>query len=113
MKPLSGGTLTAGYGRIRNTGTPKTLVAVTLDCAASVSLHETYEHNGRLTMRSVPRIPLPPGTEVKFSPGGAHLMIERLTIPASGHCKAGFLVYDSAEGQDRPYSFAIPLIERQ
>lgn len=113
MKPLSGGTLTVGYGRIRNTGTPKTLIAVTLDCAPSVSLHETYENNGRLTMRSVPKIPLPPGAWVEFTPGGTHLMIERLTIPASGHCQADFLVYESAEGKERTYSFAIPLVERQ
>lgn len=113
IQPMADAAFTASYGRIRNDGTAKTLIAVTFDCAQSASLHETRETNGRLAMRSVPEIPLPKGEVVEFTPGGRHLMLEKITIPAGGHCKANFLIRDNFSGEERLYTFRIPFSERR
>jgi copper(I)-binding protein len=59
-----------------NTGTvPCTLVAVTSDAYAEVSIHQSMETHGMAEMRPVTSIALDPNVPVRFAEGGYHLML--------------------------------------
>src|SRR6185437_14279087 len=71
-------TMWAGYGVLRN-GSSR---AVTLTGASSpdfamAQIHETREDNGVEHMRRIDPLVLPAGGEVRFAPGGKHLMLMR------------------------------------
>jgi copper(I)-binding protein len=69
-----------GYMEIENHGkTPDQLLAVKSDVAQAVEIHETRNANGMSTMRKVQDpLAIPPGGELKFTPGGYHVMFVKL-----------------------------------
>ncbi|HTJ98299.1 MAG TPA: copper chaperone PCu(A)C [Bordetella sp.] len=72
-----------GYMEIENEGTtPDQLIGIKSDAAGSVSMHQTVTNNGVSTMREVDGgVTVPAKGEVKFAPGGYHIMFEKLKAP--------------------------------
>lgn len=74
--PMSNGTMTVAYGSIENVGAgERHLLGVSLSCAESAELHETLTSAGQVSMRALPSVIIPPSGEVRFAPGGKHLMV--------------------------------------
>ncbi|MGG5812102.1 copper chaperone PCu(A)C [Falsiroseomonas sp. CW058] len=72
----------AGYLTLRNTGAaPDRLVAARAAIARTVELHTHIRDGEVMRMRPVPAVDLPPGQELRFQPGGLHLMLLGLTAP--------------------------------
>ena len=71
-------TMWAGYGVLRN-GSPRavTLTGASTPDFAMAQIHETREENGVEHMRRIDSLELPAGGEVRFAPGGKHLMLMR------------------------------------
>jgi copper(I)-binding protein len=67
----------AGYMVIRNAGAaPDRLIAAETPRASRVELHEMSVTEGIMRMRPITDgIALPPGAEVRLTPGGQHLML--------------------------------------
>lgn len=72
-----------GYMEIENDGNaPDQLIGIRSDAAANVSIHQTVTSNGVSTMREVEGgVTVPAKGEVKFTPGGYHVMFEKLKAP--------------------------------
>jgi copper(I)-binding protein len=72
----------AVYFSITNGG-PKAdlLLSVNSPIARVIEIHESREVQGSVRMREVPSVECPPGTTVKISPGGLHVMLLGLTRP--------------------------------
>lgn len=67
---------TAGFFSVTNqTGETQRLVAVAIEGAAKVELHETRDG----TMRAVAFVEIPPGETLAFRPNGWHLMVGPLS----------------------------------
>ena len=74
--------VTAGYARLRNTGTrAETLVRVTTPAAGATELHRTVHKGGMMEMDAVPELVIPAGSTVAFTPGDYHLMIMQVSQP--------------------------------
>lgn len=54
---------------------PDELIAAETPAALGVEIHLTEIEDGRATMAELASAPLPPGEEVRFRPGGLHLML--------------------------------------
>jgi copper(I)-binding protein len=67
---------------IRNPGpAADRIVSARTPAARTVELHTHIRDGDVMRMRPVPAIDLPPGQEVRFAPGGLHLMLIGLTAP--------------------------------
>lgn len=76
----------AAYVTISNHGSADdALVGASSSASASVELHEMNMSGGMMRMRAIPRVAIPAGATVSFSPGGNHLML----IGLNGPLKAG------------------------
>lgn len=75
--PLPGKTMTAGYFEVRNeTRQAAVITGATANGFGAVSIHETrLDENGVARMVSVAQLPLAPGEQISFAPGGLHLML--------------------------------------
>ncbi len=51
------------------------LLAVISDYARKVEMHETFEKDGMSSMVAIDKVAIPAKSEVKFEPGGKHLML--------------------------------------
>lgn len=66
----------AGYFTIHGGPTDTTLVSVTTDVAVRSEMHETKAAaGGGMTMDAVQQVPIPALQQVKFQPGGKHIML--------------------------------------
>jgi len=76
----------AAYLTLRNTGAePDTLAAVSSPIAAAAGVHGSMTAGGGSMMTRIADLPIPPGGQVTLKPGGAHLMLERLSrLPKPG-----------------------------
>jgi copper(I)-binding protein len=71
-----------GYLEIENDGkTADRLLSVKADVAESVEMHETRTADGVSSMRGVDAVDIPAGGELKFTPGGHHVMFLKLKGP--------------------------------
>jgi copper(I)-binding protein len=71
-----------GYLELENEGkTADRLLSIKADVAETVEVHETRTENGVSSMRGVGALDIPAGAEVKFSPGGYHVMFLKLKAP--------------------------------
>lgn len=65
----------AGYLRIVNQGTTeRTLVGVSSETFQQVMVHRTVQEEGTARMVHLDELPLPIGQEIRFEPGGLHIM---------------------------------------
>lgn len=65
----------AGYFTIHGGPEEVSLRGVTTEGALRVELHESVMQNGMMTMKPIESVAVPAKTEVKFAPGGKHLML--------------------------------------
>lgn len=71
-----GATMLAGYLTIKNNrDTVVNVLAAQSDLFDTVSVHQTVIENGVARMRELHSLEIAPGQEVKFAPGGMHLML--------------------------------------
>jgi copper(I)-binding protein len=58
------------------------LLGASSDAADDVALHRTVEEGGALRMQPAPEgLAVPPGGVLRLEPGGAHVMLSRLSTP--------------------------------
>jgi copper(I)-binding protein len=77
-RPAAAGTNGVGYLTLVNRGKADALVGVETSVAAKVEMHASSMAGGVMRMSAEDRVPLPPGAEVRFAPGGRHLMLLNL-----------------------------------
>ena len=77
------------------------LIGASSPLAAQVEIHVTREEGGMTRMRRVERVPLPPGTTVRFAPGGTHLMLTGLKRPLAAGEKVPLLLRFAGAGEQR------------
>lgn len=65
----------AGYLVIHGGEEPVKLLRVSSEGAMRIEMHESAMKDGMMTMKPVENVDVPAKTEVKFAPGGKHLMI--------------------------------------
>lgn len=63
-----------------NSNAPAFLTAVTLAHADTVEIHRTTQTDGIMRMRAVDSLGVQPGTQLRFEPGGNHLMVKGLRL---------------------------------
>lgn len=74
--PAVAGRPAAGYFTLHGGPTPATLVAVSTETAIRAELHETKRTaSGAMAMAGIASVPVPALGEVRFAPGGRHLML--------------------------------------
>lgn len=67
---------TAAYLTVTNPGAEAvTVEAASADRAKRVEMHDTREVDGMLRMRQQASVTIPAGGELRFAPGGLHLML--------------------------------------
>ena len=72
----------AGYLTLQNHGVDTdTLLSVSAEMARSVTLHATLMDEGIMRMREQAVVEIPPKGEVRFEPGGLHIMFMGLAKP--------------------------------
>src|SRR5690606_27889370 len=78
VRAMPAGLPSAGYFRIKNTGSaPVTLIGAEAEGFRKVMLHTHLDTGGMSRMVHVDRVDLPPGGGFDFAPGGHHLMLEQ------------------------------------
>ena len=104
----AGAKANAGYMTLVNVA-PEDLTLVSIESAAfdRVEMHEMATVDGLMKMREIDDLVIPANGQVKFSPGGKHLMMigprERLT---AGHTVDLILVFESGARQKVTISVA-------
>jgi copper(I)-binding protein len=68
-----------GYFLVHGTGTADALVGVSSPMAERIELHSMVNENGVMKMRAQASFAVPAKGELKFAPGGNHLMIYGLS----------------------------------
>ncbi|WP_454692269.1 copper chaperone PCu(A)C [Achromobacter aloeverae] len=91
-----------GYMEIDNDGKQADrLLSITSPIADSVEMHETRTENGVSSMRATGPVTIPPDSEIKFAPGGYHLMFLKLKQPLKqGDEVPATLVFEHAGAVD-------------
>lgn len=103
-----GSKMTAGFGRLVNTGTDEMIIAGwSSDDFGDVSLHRTVTEDGISQMRSVAQLKISPGSEQVLEPGGFHLMFMR---PVVADRQTVRLEVELSDG--RHFIFDLPVIRR-
>ena len=64
-----------GYFRVQGGPQPVELVAVTANLAQRIEMHESVKENDMVTMKPITSAAVPAQGELRFAPGGKHLMI--------------------------------------
>lgn len=76
------------------------LVKVESPVAAVVEVHVSEMKNDLMTMRAVPSVTLPAGKQVRFAPGGYHIMLMDLKQPVkNGESVPLKLTVEAADGK--------------
>jgi copper(I)-binding protein len=94
-----GGTVTAGYGKITNTGTEaERLIGASLSGARSGEIHFTTERDGIVKMGPLrDGVPIAAGQTVELKPGNLHIMFTGLSSSLDGDTYAdGTLTFEKA-----------------
>jgi len=87
LSPIEGRP-SAGYFVIHGGPQPVSLRGVVTPSALRLEMHETVDENGVSMMRPIDRVEVPAAGEVKFEPGGRHIMLFGID---GGALKAGEL----------------------
>lgn len=73
--PAVPGRPAAAYFTVEGAPAPTTLHRVTADYAIRAEMHQSMARGSSASMRPVDDVPVPAGREVKFEPGGRHVML--------------------------------------
>jgi copper(I)-binding protein len=71
----------AAFFTVKNAGQKDVLLSVATPASASAEMHEMSMAGGMMRMRQLPQIKLVPNAELKFSPGGRHVMLINMKQP--------------------------------
>jgi periplasmic copper chaperone A len=106
-RPAAAGTTGVGYAVIANRGhAPAVLVKVESPIAAKGEMHRSALAGGIMRMTPEPRVEIPAGGEVAFTPGGRHLMFVGLKRPLNpGDRLPATLTF--ADGRSLKVDFAV------
>jgi hypothetical protein len=78
FRSLPGGVPAGGYFTAQNnTGKDVAITGVSSDACGMLMMHQSKATGGMSGMDMVSQVKLPPGGQVKFAPGGYHLMCEQ------------------------------------
>jgi periplasmic copper chaperone A len=80
-RPAMVGRIGIVYLTIIDSGAPDRLIGARSPVAAKASLHQSINDHGVMKMRPVAVLPVQPGTPLKLSPDGYHIMLEGLKQP--------------------------------
>lgn len=105
--PAASGRPAGGYFLAHGTSADDALLAVTSPRAERIELHSMANEGGVMKMRAESSFPLPAKGELKFQPGGSHLMIFGLAadvqpgdkVPLTFQFKSGAKVSIDAEAR--------------
>jgi periplasmic copper chaperone A len=103
----------AGYLTLKNTGdSAVNVLAAQSDRFRTVTVHQTVIENGVSRMRELHLFEIAAGQEVKFAPGGLHLMLmqPRSPVAPGDRIEITFLLSD---GQRVPAMFDVQAIDDQ
>lgn len=75
MRPAAQGENGAVYFVIHNRGPQDTLTGVSSDIAEAVEMHESTMSGDVMQMHRLDSVPLAASSEIKFEPGGLHVML--------------------------------------
>jgi|688.fasta_scaffold626491_2 copper(I)-binding protein len=79
---MMGKDMTAGYMKIKVTGTSDTLTKVAVPMSIGMAqLHETVMVDGSMSMREVKQVVITKGATLKLEPGSYHIMLMGLKSP--------------------------------
>lgn len=84
--PAVPGRPAAAYFTVEGGPEPRTLHRVTADYAVRAEMHETMSRGGHTAMRPIESVRIPAGQEVRFEPGGRHVMLfdlDRRAVPGA------------------------------
>jgi copper(I)-binding protein len=80
MRPAAQGENGAIYFVIHNRGSnADALTGVSSDAAGAIEIHESKMSGDVMQMQQLDSVPLEPSAEIKFEPGGLHIMLVDLT----------------------------------
>jgi periplasmic copper chaperone A len=99
---VPGAKAAAGYVTLRNTGSEtRKLLRLTTSISDVVSLHlSSVDANGVAHMWPLAKLELAPGEQVRFEPGGKHLMISDLKGPLVVGTRVPVMFqFDGGEGE--------------
>ena len=71
------------YVTITDSGAPTSLVKVSTPVAAQSQMHQSLMQNGMMEMLPVKSLAVAPGSPIRFSPGGYHIMLVGMMQPLS------------------------------
>ncbi|MBI3771514.1 MAG: copper chaperone PCu(A)C [Gammaproteobacteria bacterium] len=75
-----GASVLGGYLTIQNNSNKKvTLTSISSDIAENTEIHQTTQHNGMSRMQPINQLEIPSHGQLKFEPGGYHLMLIKPT----------------------------------
>lgn len=80
-RPAAAGGNGVGYVTLTNHGKADALVGASSPIAEKVEMHASSMAGGVMRMTAETRVPIPAGGEVRFAPGGRHLMLIGLKRP--------------------------------
>jgi hypothetical protein len=73
--PAAPGRPGVAYFTVNGGPEARRLTRVTADQALRAEMHESMGADGRMSMRPLADVPVPPGEDVVFAPGGRHVML--------------------------------------
>ena len=92
---IPGRDITAAYFTMRNnTAHTWILSEVTSATATDIQIHETADDDGQMQMRQLTQLRISPGEQIKFEPGGLHLMVFGVTA-LDGPFEADLILHNS------------------
>lgn len=78
FRSLPGGVPAGGYFTAQNNSQREVAITgVSSEACGMLMMHQSKAQGGMSGMDMVPQVKLPPGGQVKFAPGGYHLMCEQ------------------------------------
>jgi hypothetical protein len=96
-----------GYFTLHNGGAmPVSLIGAASPACSMLMLHKSMTMNGMSRMESIESIPVPPGTDVTFAPGGYHLMCMKPTAAMKPGASVP-VTLDFADGSKLSANFAV------
>lgn len=89
---------TAAFFLLSNTGDRAvTLTAGSSPAAQTLEIHSHAHRDGMMAMRMQPSVSLAPGAQLRFAPGGLHLMLLNLQQPLKDGDKVSFTLLVDGE----------------
>ena len=101
----------AAYFVVQNHGKENdTLLGADTPRAASAEVHEHVHKNGMMSMQKVDSVDVAPGKDLRFAPGGYHLMLMDLKAPLQpGAGVPVTLSFRTAGGETRQLALQVPV----